>query len=131
MNFFELYRTMKEHVGAGGVQRWSAGEIFPYTIKVVGHGPGKVVLWHPEQGDVKEFPFTSMEPGGDFGDAHKAAEQLGTELLWNTGMKIATLPRGETEGPRHRESPGMSDRVHIKDSERQKKFFNRYLGPQS
>ena len=60
--------------GMGGIQSWSVGEIFPWRIVVVGHGPGRVQAVAPGGRLLAEFPFSKMGKGGDFGQAHDKAE---------------------------------------------------------
>jgi len=57
----------------GGVQTWSKGEHFPWTVKQVGHPDGHLQAQHPDGSLTQKYPFK----GGDTSEAYaKLSEEL-------------------------------------------------------
>ncbi len=73
------------HVGTSGVQAWSCGEIYPYSVVVVDGGPNGYYCqaFHCHTG--VKFSRYYYAPGPDnwatFSRAHKAAESEAKGLL--------------------------------------------------
>jgi hypothetical protein len=78
--FWERLNEENKHLGIGGIQGWSAGQIFPYSIRVVrnhgdGSGTGGVIqAISPDGRVVHERDFEKMGPGGDFQQVHQEVE---------------------------------------------------------
>jgi hypothetical protein len=87
MSFYNLWRkveehkAIKEHLGTSGIQRWSAGEIFPVRIQIIGSGPGRVQAIAPGGIVVADEEFESMKT--DFPDVHRRVEDKAREYLHN------------------------------------------------
>jgi len=80
MSYYSFWERLHEaekvgHLGTGGIQGWSAGDIFPYTIRIVGHGPGTVQAMAPGGEVVYQQKFEKMGVDGDFQRAHQEVEQ--------------------------------------------------------
>lgn len=57
----------------GGVQTWSKGDDYPWTIKQVGDGDGYLQAQHPDGSKTEKYPFKG-------GDTSEAAKKLQAEL---------------------------------------------------
>ena len=79
MGKFTDWLEVKGHLGKGGVQAWSAGDIYPYRIKIIGHGPGEIQGVSPEGEVVSSRSFETM--GDDFKSMHREVEAEVMEIM--------------------------------------------------
>jgi HK97 family phage prohead protease len=70
----------------GGVQTWSKGEHFPWTVKQVGDTEGHVQGLHPDGSKTEKYPFKG-------GDTSGAMQQVSDEIKRRGGGKRSIDPR--------------------------------------
>ena len=83
-SFYELWKEVEAHqghVGTGGIQRHSAGEIFPLRVQIKAHGlsgSGRIQVMAPGGEMVADEEYGSMD---EFKDAHRRAEYIAKQFL--------------------------------------------------